>query len=354
MMFTTIQDSTLNLWKTGRKTRTSSGGWLSGNAVCCVHNGETVDKRGRGGVITNADGGVSYSCFNCNFRASYVPGRHLTYKFRKLLKWMGADENTIRHLAIEAMRVREVITPEQVTEPEEEVTFTPHPLPKEALSFEQLATFYLMSDSEVDPEEFEIPYDPSEAMQYVIDRKVFTGVGKGYEFYWTPETAYNLNQRVIIPFYWKGEIVGYTARAVNDNVKPKYHSSYDHHFVFNVDKQLPTSKFVIVCEGPFDAMSIDGVAVLTNRCYEKQADIIESLGKEVIVVPDTGKAGAKLVDDAMEYGWSVSFPSWQKDYNDINKAVQHLGKLFVLKSILAAKETYKLKIEYLKRKLYGS
>jgi DNA primase len=108
-----------------------------------------------------------------------------------------------------------------------------------------------------------------------------------------------------------------------------------------------------VCEGPFDAMSVDGVAVLGNEVSEQQADIIDSLGRDVIVVPDADRAGAKLVDAALEYGWSVSYPIWQKDCKDIGSAVEKYGKLFVLKSILAGKETGRLKIELLKKRLYN-
>jgi DNA primase len=158
---------------------------------------------------------------------------------------------------------------------------------------------------------------------------------------------------VIIPFTWQNQIIGYSARAFDETVKPKYHSSYEPNYVFNLDNQQADSKFVIVVEGPFDAMAIDGVAVLSNECSEVQADIIESLGKEVIVVPDTDKSGSKLVDQALEYGWAVSYPVWQKDYKDVSDAVKELGKLFVLKSILDAKETGRLKIELLKKRLYN-
>jgi DNA primase len=121
--------------------------------------------------------------------------------------------------------------------------------------------------------------------------------------------------------------------------------------VFNVDKQQPHSKFVIVTEGPFDAMAIDGVAVLGSECSEQQADIIDALTREVIVVPDADRAGAKLVDAALEYGWTVSYPVWQSEYKDVSEAVRNLGKLFVLKTILDARETGRLKIELLKRRL---
>jgi DNA primase len=74
----------------------------------------------------------------------------------------------------------------------------------------------------------------------------------------------------------------------------------------------------------------------------------------VIVVPDRDQAGKKLIDRAVEAGWSVSFPVWQETCKDINEAVVKHGKLFVLKCILAARETSRLRIELKKKKLYGN
>ena len=329
------------------KHKTSSSGWISFNAVCCQHNGETADARSRGGLVLNPDGGTSYHCFNCGFKASYVPGRHLTYRFRKLLAWLGADDNTIKRLVIDAIRIKELVGPTEVVEAESApVAFRPRPLPEDTISFSEWRTFLTLSD-----DHSVIPDNLANAVKYVHDRN--GDMITRYEFYVTDTTAYNLNRRVIIPFTWHNEIIGYTARAVDDTVKPKYHSSYEPNYVFNVDRQRPESKFVIVCEGPFDAMSIDGVAVLSNRCSEQQADIIDSLGREVVVVPDADRAGADLINDAIEYGWSVSFPVWQEKHKDIASAVAEYGRLFVLKSILAGKESNALKIELMKKKLYN-
>ena len=90
------------------KQKRSSGGWISFNAVCCPHNGESQDKRGRGGVITQ-DETVSYHCFNCNFKTGWQPGRHVSFKMRKLLTWLGVDENTIQLLNIEALRIKDTV-----------------------------------------------------------------------------------------------------------------------------------------------------------------------------------------------------------------------------------------------------
>jgi len=340
-MLNSIQDAVKLLLPAKKKTNSTSG-WISFMAPCCHHNGESADTRGRGGMILNADGGCSFHCFNCNFKASYVPGRHLTYKFRKLLGWLGASENEIKRLVIDAIRVKDIVSPDAVIEEVEPIDFKPRPLPDEAQDFFTLNTFYTLNDDK------DVPQGYHNAVLYISNRLIDF---QKYPFYWTPETQYNLHKRVIIPFTWKGNIIGYSARAFDDTVKPKYHSNYEPNYVFNVDRQKHDSKFVIVSEGPFDAMAVDGVAVLSNECSEIQADIIDSLGREVIVVPDGDKSGKKLIDDALEYGWSVSFPIWQKDYKDVSEAVEKLGKLFVIKSILAGKETGRLKIELLKKKL---
>jgi nitrogen fixation protein len=99
-------------------------------------------------------------------------------------------------------------------------------------------------------------------------------------------------------------------------------------------------------------MSIDGVAVLNNECNETQADIIGSLGKEVIVVADRDRAGARMIANAIEYGWSVSMPEWPTDVKDINDAVIKLGKLSTLYLIVSAKESNSLKIQLKAKKWF--
>jgi len=343
-MLNIISDFTKSILPAKKKTTPS--GWTSFNGVCCPHNGESADTRGRGGLTANPDGSVSYHCFNCNFKASYQPGRHLTFKFRKLLKWLGADDTDIKRLVIEAIRVRELVAPEEVKQEaeEERIDFKARELPESAVSFRAMMTHHLLDDFQ------NVPGLLNSAVNYTNLRKMDYD---RYDFLWTDSTEHSLHQRVIIPFIWQGRTIGYTARAVTDGVKPKYYSSYEPNFVFNINNQLPDSKFVIVCEGPFDAMSIDGVAVLNNECNETQADIIESLGREVIVVADKDRAGARMINNAIEYGWSVSFPVWLETCKDINEAVVKYGRLFVLKTILDAKQTSKLKIELMKKKLYN-
>jgi len=108
-------------------------------------------------------------------------------------------------------------------------------------------------------------------------------------------------------------------------------------------------------------MSINGVGLLTNNIAEQQYRIIQSLGHEVIVIPDQDEAGVNLIDKAIEYGWSVAFPNWDDDIKDVAEAVQKYGKLFVtvdaIKTAQAgsiklnlAKQNFKNKLERIREK----
>lgn len=323
------------------KKKTSPSGWISFSGSCCVHNGESVDKRGRGGVITNGDGSISYHCFNCGFKANYKPGRPFNYKLRKLFQWMGADENQVQGLTIEALRLKETIDEtSDVEDYKEEIEFKTRSLPEDAKPLAEWA-----NNNEYPKNSLEMI---ALAAKYAMDRGLSDKLDK---LMWSPARAGNMNRRLIIPFNWKGETIGYTARALQDDVKPKYFNAMEPGYVFNTEAQDKDNKFVLVVEGPLDAIKIDGVAVLSNTINETQADVIDNLYKDVIVVPDRDSAGQKLVDAAIEYGWSVSFPDWEDDVKDVSDAVDKYGKLYTLWSIIKGRQRSRIKIELMRKKL---
>jgi len=122
--------------------------------------------------------------------------------------------------------------------------------------------------------------------------------------------------------------------------------------VFNMDAQDWTRKFVIVTEGPFDAITISGVSILGSEINDIQKELINNLNRQVIVVPDRDAPGEKLINQAMEFSWSVAFPEWEDGVDDVADAVLKYGRLFTIQSILKTTESSKLKID-LKRKMYG-
>ena len=119
-----------------------------------------------------------------------------------------------------------------------------------------------------------------------------------------------------------------------------------------MDAQNWNRKFVIVTEGPFDAIAINGISILGSEVNDIQTQLINDLGKRVIVVPDKDKPGEKLIDQAIENRWSVAFPKWHNEVADVADAVLKYGRLFTMQSILKNTESNKLKIN-LRRKMNG-
>jgi hypothetical protein len=155
---------------------------------------------------------------------------------------------------------------------------------------------------------------------------------------------------VVIPFTHDNQVVGHTTRFLDDRT-PRYIQDIQHGYVFGTDLQKDTWQSVIVVEGVFDALSINGLAVLHAEINDAQVRLIRSLGREVVVVPDQDEAGMKLVDRAVELGWAVSMPEWPADVKDVNDAVIRWGRLATLLTIMQAKETSKIKIELRKKQL---
>ncbi len=332
-----IQSTILTSLPAGRKKTPS--GWIAFNAPCCIHNGETQDKKKRGGIMTSADGTVSYHCFNCGFKASYVIGRKLTQKMRTFMSYIGIADDTIRKLAIEAMRHEEG---DIKYEKKKFVTFSKKELPKDTKTLEHwLENYKTLTQTE--------QKNINNLLNYLNGR----GIGPDwYDFMYSPDKYFDVNKRLLIPFYWRGDIVGFSGRLFESIEKIKYYTDVQPGYVFNMDAQDWSRKFVIVTEGPFDAITISGVSILGSEVNDIQRDLINGLNRQVIVVPDRDAPGEKLINQAIEFGWSVAFPEWHDDIKDTADAVSRYGRLFVLQSILKTTEKTKLKID-LKRKMYG-
>jgi len=310
------------------KRKTTPSGWTSFNAPCCIHNGDSADKRQRGGLISNGDEGVSYHCFNCGFKCSWQPGRNLSGKMRRLLQWLNAPDDTINKLALTVMQENEgVQTTQQLVELPK---FNTVPLPDDAVKIADITEFNKYSMA---------------VLEYMSARGLNLD---DTDYYWSSSLGYR--DRLIIPFYYEKRIVGWTARTVQSDKQPKYMSEQQPGFVYGLDEQGPNKVFIIVCEGPMDALHVDGVALLGSEIKDQQAMLINRVGKEVIVVPDKDEAGAKLIDQAIELGWSVSLPDWADDINDIGDAVAKYGRLYTLYSIVNNAESNELKIRLRSKK----
>ena len=334
-----IQNTILNSLPANKKKTPS--GWISFNAPCCIYNGETQDRKKRGGIMAGADGTISYHCFNCGYKASYVIGRKLTQKMRTFMSYIGIADDTIKKLAIEAMRHEEG---DIKYEKKKFVNFHKKQMPKNTHSLDVWLEKYVAKDLTA-PQYNKI----DNLLNYLKVRGIDP---TWYDFMYSPDMYFNFNERLIIPFYWRGDVVGYTGRLFEDIEKVKYVTDVQPGYVFNMDTQDWTRKFVIVTEGPFDAITVSGVSILGSEINGIQRELINNLNRQVIVVPDRDAPGEKLINQAIEFGWSVAFPEWDKTVKDVADAVAKYGRLFVLQSIIRSTESSKLKID-LKRKMYG-
>lgn len=299
------------------KRRKTPKGWVVFNAVCCHHNGHNKDRRKRGAIYTDGYTQV-YKCFNCNFRCGYTMGKPFTQNLKRFLEWCGVADEDIRRLALENLKYKDIMDYIQPDDTPKKVEFNKGELPKDA---------ELLDPTNSKHTRF-IEYLNTRGLQH-----------DDYPFMVTPDNKEPRgNNRIIVPFTFKNQIVGHTARFLDDK-KPKYFNDQPSGYVFGYDLQKPNWSSCIVTEGIFDALSIDACALGTNTISIEQFHTLRSLNRSVIIVPDHDKAGLELIESALSYGFKVSIPNWGrkadgKPIKDVNDAVVKYGKLPVILSIL--------------------
>jgi len=312
------------------KRKATPSGWVSFNAVCCAHNGsDTVDRRSRGG-LKPTDQGWSYHCFNCNYTASFILGRILSYKARRLLSWLGVPDAEIDVLNLESLRHRSI----------------------HGILDDRQRMFNTLAG--IDFAEQELP-PLSELLTGEDPRRGYLRLRRVPDDYPVmiqdhPEKSWKHRPSMIIPFTYNDRIVGHTQRFLDDR-RPKYISNSQPGYVFGTDLQHSDWTHVIVVEGIFDALCIGGLAVMHSTISDEQARLIRSLGREITVVPDQDASGMELVDRAVELGWAVSMPPWPADIKDVNDSVMRYGRLATVLTIFENRETSKIKIELRKKNL---
>jgi len=308
------------------KRKQTSSGWISFNAPCCTHNGESQDRRHRGGIKVHEDS-WSYHCFNCNYTASFLMGRTLSFKARRLLQWLGVPQDDIERVNLESLRHRSI---EGIAQERRALT-------------ERLMNIEFEERDLPDFAEFLTPQKP--LWKYVQERCL----PENYP-YMFQDHEHVTRHGLVVPFTYNNTVVGHTTRYI-DGRKPKFIQDAQPGYVFGTDLQQEHWQYAILVEGVFDALCIDGLAVLHNEVNAQQARLIRSLEKQIIVVPDHDEAGLKLLDSAQENHWSVSVPDWDVDIKDVNDAVCKYGKLTTLVSIFENRVSGNIKIKMARKKL---
>lgn len=301
-----------------RTTKSNSSGWHTFNSVCCHHRGHRPDTKQRGGIKIWGNVQV-YHCFNCDYKCALTLGQGLSGKTKQLLSWCGLDPDQILEINFALLKLRDENTPEWYNE---RVEYEIRELPEGEL---------------LDPHNME--------HKIYVDYLVNRGIDPlAYPYMVNPRSTSEWERdRIVIPFTHEGKVVGYIAR--NFTLKPKYYNNFAGGYVFGCDLQKPHWQYCIVVEGVFDALAIDGVAVLSNNISDKQAQALSLIPVPKIYVPDHDSAGMKCIDRALELGYQVSIPNWPGDIKDVNDATKKWGKAAVIASILQAATTSKAAIK---------
>ena len=315
------------------KRKQTTSGWISFNAPCCIHQGESADRRQRGGLKLS-DQAWSWHCFNCGYKASFILGRTLSFRARRLLEWLGVPAEEIERINLESLRHRSIagiLDDRQRTENA-----------LQGIQFEDRDCPYIDLVTPEHPEQWQylrdrgVPDDYPIMLPVSYDKRGLAGIlGRS---------------GVVIPFTYDNRMVGHAIRFLDDRA-PKYIHDIQPGYVFGTDLQQPAWQHVLIMEGVFDALSISGLAVLHAEISDAQARLIRSLGRDITVVPDQDSAGMRLVERALELGWAVSMPEWPKGCKDVNDAVKHMGRLNTVIAIMQARETSRVKIELRKKRL---
>jgi hypothetical protein len=242
---------------------------------------------------------------------------------------MGMPTDEITKLNLEALRSKE---DQPVAKPTISFHLEPRTLPQDCKSILEW-----------------LEAEPNDEVIAVVDYLAGRGMDlEWYNWMWSSENGYR--DRVIIPFYQDGVIVGFTGRKIKPG-KPKYLTDGQGGYVFNIDRQFGEREYIFVVEGQFDSIAIDGVAIMTNEPNATQIARLRQTGKKIIAVPDRDKAGAKMIEHALEQGWAVSMPPWEDNIKDCADAVKKYGRLYTLFTLLHYVETNEVKIQLLKKKL---
>jgi hypothetical protein len=305
-----------------RKKRFTPSGWHVFNAICCHHRGHNADTKSRSGIKFSNGDSWSCHCFNCGFKCGIQLGKHFSANTKLFLEWCGIQPEEIEKLSFKSFSARAGID---------------SLLQHKSVQIPEFKTSELPEGSR--------PLNESDSvhLEYLARR----GIPTDYGFYVVDGEQ---RQRIIIPYWWRRRLVGHTSRYY-DGRHPKYVSEQQRGYVFNVDGQDPSWNTCILVEGQFDAISIGGCAFMGNTISDEQVEVLRSLNRRIIVVPDRDKTGLSVCDRALDLGYHISIPDWAGECKDVNDAVRKYGRLPALLSILQNASGSRIIMEMKRKKL---
>ena len=310
--------------------RPSAQGWSPILCKVCNDHGRKGPRAG----FKIENGIVGYHCFNCQAKSSIDPSKHRTISknMEEILLAFGVPEldiNRVRMTLLGAER-GESSEPRQVSNHEpKEIPLPSHfyRLPKYPNGvWTKVAKAYL-EERCIDPDSYPFmlstgePTDLNEHPKEVHKTLV--------------RSAQKWPGRIITPIYKNEKLVFYVGRDMTDKKMKKYESpsTSRRNVIYGFDQLFEdTTRPLYVVEGIFDAMVVNGVAILGNELSDSHLYWLNRSNRQKVYIPDRFGDGHINAFKAIEHGWSVGFPDIGT-CKDVNAAVQKYGSLYVLASI---------------------
>ncbi|MCB1711392.1 MAG: hypothetical protein KDH96_02570 [Candidatus Riesia sp.] len=180
-----------------------------------------------------------------------------------------------------------------------------------------------------------------------------------YKFYFTEQTKNDAwNYRLIIPTFYKQDLVHYQGRDILDIHEKRYLkiSAPIDNVLYNMNELFRSTKeALLLVEGVFDGLCLTNnfVAITSSNITSGQLKWLKTTSRRVIVVPDIDTSGLELIQQSINNGLEVSFPKLPLN-TDINENVRKFGQLFVLKEIFSniyKEDDARIRLELLKMDL---
>jgi len=186
------------------------------------------------------------------------------------------------------------------------------------------------------------------AWNILFSRKLFNESNETKpEYYLCLEGKFR--DRIIIPFSQNGVVFYFQARSIGDQ-RPKYlNPSIDiapnpSEILYPYDEE---SEYVVVCEGPLDAISlqlqgVNATATMKNTVSPRQAEILSTFKGRIILGFDNDEAGSRGVvafnrlrrERRMNEFYVCPLPDKCKDWNDAHVKGVSLSQWVTEKSSL--------------------
>lgn len=195
-----------------------------------------------------------------------------------------------------------------------------------------------------------------ECVVYLKDRCIDY---KKFDFYYTTKTPIDVwDYRLIIPAFYKDQLVHYQGRDILDIHEKRYYkiNTPIENVLYNMNELFRnTTETLLVFEGVFDGLCLSNnfVAITSSNFSLGQIKWLKNTKRRIVIVPDIDISGLELIKQAIDNGFEISFPKLPIN-TDINECVKKFGQLFVLKEIFSniyKEDEARIRLELLKMDL---